>query len=200
LIVNWLKDIPKEYAVMIVGALPISELRGAIPLALSLGMPLYKAFWLSVLGNISIIIPALFLFEPVSARLRRFRLWARFFDWLFERTKKNSDAIQKYEALGLAIFVAIPLPMTGAWSGVVAASLFKIRFRYAFIAIVLGVIGAGLIVSLLCVLGIIGWKTMVWLPISQRAMVCLPIGKAISQRAMVWPPLAKAMSWKALIQ
>ena len=148
-ILNWLRDLPKEYIVMIVGALPISELRGAIPLGLSLGMPLAKAFWLSILGNISFIAPALFLFDPVSNRLRKFRPWARFFDWLFERTKKNADTIQKYEALGLAIFVAIPLPMTGAWSGVVAASLFKIRFRYAFIAIVLGVIGAGLIVSLL---------------------------------------------------
>ena len=160
-IVSWLKDLPREYIVMIVGALPISELRGAIPLGLSFGMPLAKVFWLSVLGNISFIAPALFLFEPVSGSLRRFKLWARFFDWLFERTKKNSDSIQKYEALGLAIFVAIPLPMTGAWSGVVAASLFKIRFRYAFIAIVAGVVGAGLIVSALCGLGIMSWKAVV---------------------------------------
>ena len=161
IIISWLKDIPKEYIVMIVGALPISELRGAIPLALSFGMPLAKAFWLSVLGNSLIVAPALFLFEPISNRLRKFRLWSRFFDWLFERTKKNSDSIQKYEALGLAIFVAIPLPMTGAWSGVVAASLFKIKFRYAFISIVAGVLGAGLIVAALCGLGIMSWKAIV---------------------------------------
>ena len=154
-------QIPKEYLVLIMGALPISELRGAIPLGLSLGMPLAKAFWLSVLGNIIPVAPALFLLDPVSNRLRRFKIWARFFDWLFERTKKKSDSIQKYEALGLAIFVAIPLPMTGAWSGVVAASLFKIKFRYAFIAIVAGVIGAGLIVSILCTLGIMGWKAAI---------------------------------------
>lgn len=147
---DMLKDIPKEYIVMLVGALPVSELRGAIPLALSLGMPLAKAFWLSVLGNILPVAPALFLLEPVSQRLRRFKIWSRFFDWLFERTKNKADAIQKYEALGLAIFVAIPLPMTGAWSGVVAASLFKIRFRYAFLAIVAGIIAAGIIVLTLC--------------------------------------------------
>jgi uncharacterized membrane protein len=146
---------------MIVGILPITELRGAIPLALYWGMPLAKAFWLSVLGNIIPIAPALFLLEPVSERLRRFKIWARFFDWLFERTRKKADTIQKYEALGLAIFVAIPLPMTGAWSGVVAASLFKIKFRYAFIAITAGVIGAGLIVSSLCILGIISWKAVI---------------------------------------
>jgi len=160
LILDWLKGLPKDYVVMIVGALPISELRGAIPLALSWGMPMGKAFLLSVLGNISFIIPALFLFEPVSNRLRKFRIWARFFDWVFERTKKKGDVIQKYEALGLAIFVAIPLPMTGAWSGVIAASLFKIRFRYAFMAITAGVIGAGLIVASLCALGIMSWKVV----------------------------------------
>ncbi len=160
IILQYLHQLPKDYVVMIVGALPVSELRGAIPLGLSFGMPLVKAFWLSVLGNCLIVAPALFLFAPVTNVLRRFKIWARFFDWVFARTKKNSDAIQKYEALGLAIFVAIPLPMTGAWSGVIAASLFKIRFRYAFLAIIAGVICAGLIVSALCVLGILSYKAV----------------------------------------
>ena len=160
LILQYLSQLPKDYIVIIVGALPISELRGAIPLALSFGMPLAKAFWLSVLGNCLIVAPALFLFEPLTKFLRKFKIWSRFFEWVFARTKKNSDSIQKYEALGLAIFVAIPLPMTGAWSGVIAASLFKIRFRYAFIAIISGVICAGLIVSALCALGILSWKAV----------------------------------------
>jgi len=157
----WLKELPKEFIVMIVGALPVSELRGAIPLALSFGMPLQKAFWLGVLGNLIPIIPILFLLEPVSERLRKLRPWSRFFDWLFKRTKKKADLIQKYEALGLAIFVAIPLPMTGAWTGAIAASLFKIRFRYALIAIIAGVLCAGLIVCALCALGILSWKAVV---------------------------------------
>ncbi|MDO9573199.1 MAG: small multi-drug export protein [Candidatus Omnitrophota bacterium] len=160
-LLHWLKDLPKDYIVIIVAALPISELRGAIPLALSFGMSLPKAFWLAVLGNCVIVAPALFLFEPVTKFLRKFKIWSRFFDWIFERTKKNSDSIQKYEALGLVIFVAIPLPITGAWSGVIAASLFKIRFRYAFLAIVAGVICAGIIVSTLCALGILSWKAVV---------------------------------------
>jgi len=160
IVLEWLRGIPKEYMVMIVGALPISELRGAIPLGLYLGLPLPKAFWLAVIGNLLPIIPALFLLEPVSNRLRKFRLWARFFDWLFERTRKKADTIQKYEALGLAIFVTIPLPMTGAWSGVIAASLFKIRFRYALIAITAGVICAGLTVAALCAFGMISWKAV----------------------------------------
>jgi uncharacterized membrane protein len=145
---------------VIVSILPIAELRGALPLALSFGMPLAKAFWLSVLGNSLFVVPGLFLFEPVSNWLRKFKVWARFFDWFFERTKRNADAIQKYEALGLAIFVAIPLPMTGAWSGVIAATLFKIRFRYAFPAIIAGVLGAGIIVATLCGLGMITLKAV----------------------------------------
>ena len=160
ILLHWLKSLPKDYAVIIVGALPITELRGAIPLGLSLGMPLARAFWLSILGNCIFVAPALFLFEPVTNALRKFKIWSHFFDWVFERTKKNSDAIQKYEALGLAIFVAIPLPMTGAWSGVIAASLFKIRFRYAFISIIAGVFCAGLIVLALCALGILSWKAV----------------------------------------
>ncbi len=160
IIINWLKDMPKEYIVIILGALPVSELRGAIPVALSFGMPLFKAFWLSILGNVIFVAPALFLFEPVSNRLRKFKIWARFFNWVFERTKKKADSVQKYEALGLVLFVAVPLPITGAWSGVIAASLFKIKFRYAFLAIVAGVICAGLIVSALCALGMISWKAM----------------------------------------
>lgn len=159
-VLNCLRNIPQEAVVVIVAALPIAELRGAIPLALSMGMSLSKAFWLAVLGNTIFIAPALFLFEPVSARLRKFKIWARFFDWIFERTRKKADTIQKYEALGLLLFVAVPLPMTGAWSGVIAATLFKIKFRYAFIAITLGVFIAGLIVLSLCALGMNGWKAV----------------------------------------
>ncbi|MFA5286893.1 MAG: small multi-drug export protein [Candidatus Omnitrophota bacterium] len=161
IVISWLKGLPQEFVVMVVGALPVSELRGAIPLGLYFGMPVLKAFFWAVLGNIIFVAPALFLFKPISSFLRKFKVWSRFFEWVFKRTKKNSEAIQKYEALGLVIFVAIPLPITGAWSGVVAASLFKIKFRYAFLAIVLGVIISGIIVSLLSSLGVLSWKAVV---------------------------------------
>ena len=160
LVLGWLREVPAEYLVMLVGALPISELRGAIPLGLYLGLPLSKTFLLAVLGNIVFVAPALFLFEPVSAWLRRFKIWSHFFEWLFERTRRKSQQVLRYEALGLLILVAIPLPMTGAWTGVIAATLFKVRFRYAFLSIVSGVILAGVIVSLLCSLGIISWKAV----------------------------------------
>lgn len=152
-IVNMLKGISKEWITIIIATLPISELRGAIPVALAMGLSPLKAFFLSILGNTIPIIPVLFLLEPVSNKLRRFPLWRRFFDWLFERTRQKGDLIQKYEAIGLMLFVAVPLPMTGAWSGCIAASLFKIKFRYAFPAIFLGVVEAGVIVLLVCLFG-----------------------------------------------
>lgn len=152
-IVSFLKDIPKEWVTVIVATLPIAELRGSIPIALGMGLPPSKAFMLSVIGNSLPIIPALLLLEPVSNTLMRFRPWKAFFDWLFERTKAKGDLIQKYEALGLMLFVAVPLPMTGAWSGCIAASLFRIKFRYALPAIFLGVVIAGIIVMAVCLFG-----------------------------------------------
>ncbi|MBU1870274.1 MAG: small multi-drug export protein, partial [Candidatus Omnitrophica bacterium] len=82
LILGWLKDLPKDYVVMIVAALPVSELRGAIPLALSFGIPLMKAYWLSVIGNCIFVAPVLFLLQPVSNWLRRFWIFEKFFNWL----------------------------------------------------------------------------------------------------------------------
>lgn len=146
---------------MAIGAFPVLELRWAIPQALFWKMSMAKAFWLAVIGNIIPVAPVLFLLEPVSNKLRRFKPWSRFFDWFSERTKKKAGLVQKYEALGLALFVAVPLPGTGAWAGCLAASLFKIKFRYAFIAIVAGVIGAGLIVATLLTLGIMSWKVII---------------------------------------
>jgi len=159
-LISWLNGLPKDYIVLIVSALPVSELRGAIPLALAFGMTPQKAYLLSVIGNFIPVIPVLLLLEPVSNRLSRYRLFARFFEWLFTRTRKRADTIQKYEMLGLALFEAIPLPMTGAWTGAIAASLLKIRFRYAVTGIILGILAAGLAVSLLCALGMMSWEAV----------------------------------------
>lgn len=145
-VTNWLGAFNKEIAVVFLAAMPVSELRGAIPLAIAQGFSPQKAYILAVLGNIIPIMPLLFLLQPISNRLRRIRIFAKFFDWLFERTRRKATLVEKFEALGLILFVAIPLPVTGAWTGCVAATLFKIRFRYALISIILGVLIAGLIV------------------------------------------------------
>jgi len=151
------KLLSKELIVIIFSTFPVTELRFSLPFAFySMEMPLPKAFFLSVAGNILPIIPLLFFLEPVSMKLRHFRLWTKFFDWFFEHTRRKAKLVERFEAFGLMLFVAIPLPGSGVWTGALAATLFKIRFRYAFIAIVGGVIGAGLIISL----GIIGWNAI----------------------------------------
>ncbi|MFH1868431.1 MAG: small multi-drug export protein [Candidatus Omnitrophota bacterium] len=152
-IIKGLSSLPKELTTFILAMLPISELRGSIPFGLSMGLSLKKVLAISIAGNLVPVVPMLFLLEPVSGYLRRFWLFKKFFDWLFERTKRKADLIRRYEVLGLMLFVAIPLPVTGAWTGCVAATLFKLRLRHAFFAISLGVCIAALIVTAVCFLG-----------------------------------------------
>ncbi|MBL7081761.1 MAG: small multi-drug export protein [Candidatus Omnitrophica bacterium] len=152
---------PKEIAVIFVGMLPVFELRGAIPLGFYFGMPVTKAFVFSIIGNLLIVAPLYFLLQPLFEKLRHIRLFNNFFSWLFKYTKERARIVEKYEALGLILFVAIPLPITGAWTATIAASLFKIRFKITFLAITCGVILAGLIVSVLVSFGWLAWEVFV---------------------------------------
>ncbi len=146
-LINLLSNLPRELAVFILGMMPISELRGAIPFGIAVGLPAKKVLFFAIIGNIVPVIPLLFLLEPVSNYLRRFTPFKVFFDWLFERTRRRAAVVEKYEALGLIFFVSIPLPITGAWTGCLAATLFKIRLRYALFAITTGVLIAAVIVT-----------------------------------------------------
>lgn len=144
-----LEAIKNELIVMLIAATPISELRGAIPLGISMGFsPLHSAI-LSVIGN-SLPVPfLLLLLRPVFSALENMRIIGNIILWIKKRTLKKSKTIEKYSIFGLFILVAIPLPTTGAYTGCVAATLFNIRFKYAFPAIILGIIAAGIIVLLL---------------------------------------------------
>jgi len=152
-IAQWFSALPKEWVVFLIATLPIIELRGAIPWALSgamggsLGWP--TAFLLSFAGNLFPILPVLAWLGPLSDRwMERSPLANRFFTWLFARTRRRGDVVARYGPLGLAVFVAIPLPGTGAWTGAILAFLFGIPIRTAFLWIALGVLGAGAIVTL----------------------------------------------------
>lgn len=146
----------KEFLTVFIASLPISELRGAIPFALGMKLPVLKAYFLAVLGNLVPVIPLLLFFGEVVRILERFMWGKKFLNWLFTRTRTRSQIIQRFEIIGLTLFVAVPLPLTGAWSGAVAAFIFGIRFRYAILAITLGVLIAGVIVTLVS-LGSIGF-------------------------------------------
>jgi uncharacterized membrane protein len=144
-----LADIPRELSTLLIAMLPVSELRGAIPYALSGGMSWQQAYLWAVIGNFIPVIPLLLFLEPISSFLsQRSSICHRFFDWLFARTRRRGRVVERYEAIGLVLFVAIPLPVTGAWTGTVAAFLFGVRFRYALPAIILGILIAGTVVTL----------------------------------------------------
>lgn len=156
LLTNLFDSFPNWLATILISCLPVAELRGAIPIALlQYQMHPAEAYLLAVIGNMIPVIPLLLYLEPVSNYLRRFRFWNKFFDWLFTRTHHNHSAtFEKYGTVGLAIFVAIPLPATGAWSGCAAAFVFGIGFRHALAAITAGVLIAGAVVTTVTLGGI----------------------------------------------
>ncbi len=155
----WLqeKGLPPASAVAAISTLPIVELRGAIPVGVvAFDMPWWKVYLIAVAGNMLPIPFILLLLGPVSNLLMRFKTGKIFFNWLFTRTRKKSASIEKYEVLGLTIFVAIPLPVTGGWTGAMAAFLMGIPFWKAMLYILLGVMIAGVIMTTLSLLGWIG--------------------------------------------
>ena len=147
-------DLARELIVILISALPIAELRGGIPVAINVfGFPWWEAYLLAVLGNLLPVPILLLFFNTIYRWLSRIGFIKKFFDWLLERTRKRGRLVEKYERIGLMLFVAIPLPVTGAWTGSLLAVLFGIRFRYAFLSILAGVLIAGVIVTALSLLG-----------------------------------------------
>jgi len=145
----------KELVVLIISALPIFELRGAIPVAITLfHFPWYYALPLAIIGNL-LPVPVILLFlDAISRFLSKVGFFDRFLRWLFEHTRKRGRIIERYERIGLALFVAIPLPVTGAWTGSLAAVLFGLKFKHAMLSIFIGILIAGIIVTCLCLLGV----------------------------------------------
>lgn len=155
-IARWMEDkgLSQTASVAAISTLPIVELRGAIPVGIvAFEMPWWKVYLTAVVGNMLPIPFILLLLGPVSNFLMRFPVGKKFFDWLFARTRKKSAKIEKYEALGLTLFVAIPLPVTGGWTGSMAAFLMGIPFGKAMLYILLGVMIAGVIMTVLALLG-----------------------------------------------
>jgi uncharacterized membrane protein len=141
--------------IIIFSLLPISELRGGIPMGLSSGLPLSVVFPVAVLSNI-LVFPIFYLFLTfIHDLLMKVSFYRRYFDFFLERTRRKvGPKVEKYGYLGLTLFVAIPLPVTGAYTGTLGAWFFKMKKRKSFLAVFLGVIIAGIIVSIVSVFGI----------------------------------------------
>ncbi|MFO7638293.1 MAG: small multi-drug export protein [bacterium] len=143
-----------DAVVLIIAILPVVELRGAVPVGINLlGMPWHRVVFFAIVGNMLPVFLVLWLLDAVVRVLVRFRPFRRFFDWLFARTRRRSDLIRRWEFWGLAMFVAVPLPVTGAWTGSIASVLMGLPYWRSVLAIFVGVLVAGAIVTALSLLG-----------------------------------------------
>lgn len=142
-----LQHVSKELTVFLLSMVPVVELRGAIPVGVSLGMTPTMALVIGLLGSLVPIIPVILLIRPLITFTARTRHFARFGRWLERRSLKHSRQIEQYQALGLFLFVAVPLPGTGVWSGAMIAGVLGMRLSTAFWATALGNVVAGLIIT-----------------------------------------------------
>ena len=140
---------------MLVSMLPIIELRGGLPFGVALGLPYYLAFPAAVIGN---LIPAPFIIVYIR---RIFMLMRKYMprlnalvDKMEQKAHLKGQEMLKYEMFGLFLFVAIPLPGTGAWTGSLAAAFLGMRLKKAMPAVVLGVLTAGTIMMTLTHVGV----------------------------------------------
>ena len=168
-LLSFLKALPNELYVFVISMLPIVELRGAVPVGAALGIPFYINYAVSVLGNL-LPIPFILLFIPkILDFLARFRLFRPVVEWVRRKANKYKGKIIKSETskdgsestskkaprkmtvgafTALMLFVALPIPGTGAWTGALVASLFGMPKLHSFLAILSGVLICGVIMCL----------------------------------------------------
>ena len=149
--------LPPWFQVFFFSMFPWLEARYIIPYAmLELHWNWWQAFPLAIVGNMLPIPFILLFFHYVEKFLRRYKFWTRIMDWLFARTRKRANSkIIKYEYLGLLIFVALPIPFTGGWTGALIAYLFGLKFSKSLLTIFIGVVIAALIMVVVTLY--VGW-------------------------------------------
>ena len=140
---------------LILSLLPIAELRGGIPFALLSGYSVWLSYIGCVVANF-LVGPLVFVFLNTAHKIfYGIPLYRKLFDWFERRVRrKTAHLIEKYGFWGVAIFVAIPLPVTGAYTGSFAAWLFKLDFKRSMLAVMVGVIISGIIVTTVMTMGI----------------------------------------------
>ena len=135
-----------EFSVMFTAALPVIELKGAIPVGISLGLSPFHAAVISFVGSMIPVPFILFAIRPVFNYLKKTSIFKNVVHRLTDKSLSKSGNIQKYGAWGLLLFVAIPLPGTGVWTGSLIAALLDMRFKWAFPAIFIGNLIAGILI------------------------------------------------------
>jgi uncharacterized membrane protein len=154
---------PEWFQIFFGSMIPWLESRYVIPYSmLQFDWEWWQIFPIAVAGNMLPVPFILLFFKFAEKFLRNYKLWTRVMDWLFSRTRSKADSkIQKYEYLGLILFVAIPLPFTGAWTGSLIAYLFELKFSKSLITIFIGVIIAASVMTFLAVTGQYLWLSFI---------------------------------------
>ena len=147
-LVEALKNIPPEWAIFLISMVPILELRGGLIAAALLKVPILRAIPICLIGNLIPVPFILWFITPIFTWLKKTKVFRPMVEKLEERSLGKSDRIRKYEFWGLFLFVGIPLPGTGAWTGSLIASLLNIKFKKAFPAVCLGLL---LATTIMCV-------------------------------------------------
>jgi len=154
--------LPNWFQIFFFSMIPWLESRYVIAYAmLGLNWNWWEALPIAIIGNMLPVPFILLFFHYVEKWLRNYRFWTNLMGWLFSKTRKRADAkIRRYEHLGLLLFVAIPLPFTGAWTGALIAYLFNLKFTKSLITIFIGVvIAAFIMITLTLTFGnIFGYK------------------------------------------
>lgn len=143
--------------------LPVSEIRGAMIYASAVAdrsvFNMAGLYVLAVIGNFIPVPFIIMLFRPIINMLKKTKLFGRFAHWLEERTHRKANSLAKVSVGALFVFVAIPFPTTGAWTGSMIAALLNMRYKYALPAILGGIMVAGIIMCLLC-MGILNFGAL----------------------------------------
>lgn len=138
----------------LISMVPIFELRGGIPIGIAvLKQNPFLIYFIAVFFNLIPVFPVLLFLNPVKKLLEKLPVFRGFFSFLTSKAEKNKRIVEKYKEFGLMLFVAIPLPVTGAWTGSLVAVFMGLKIVKSFLFIAGGVLIAGVIVTLLTILG-----------------------------------------------
>ena len=146
--------LPPIVVVALLAMAPVSEVRGGIPAGFFFQLPLWQILIVAIPCNVLAVIPVMLWFEPLYEYFKDKPVIGRFWQWIHKRARKREDLVKKYGVLALTLFVALPLPITGAWTGSIMASIFNLGFWRSLLCVTLGVCIASTIMTLAC-LGVI---------------------------------------------
>lgn len=147
----FLETVGEEWCLFFCSMIPIIELRGAIPMGYFLGLSWWQSYIISVLGN---MLPVPFILLFINRVIRwmsgsKIKLFNKVSNWLLAKADKNTAKIEKYGFWGVCFFIAIPLPITGAWTGSLVSATIGLKFWRAMLSALLGVMIAGAIMTVI---------------------------------------------------